>query len=49
LGLKNRIKKFKQDNEFSDSEDMLNMMFPNRQDDDYDEDEFSVEDFFDHD
>lgn len=52
LGLKHRIKELMEKNEFYDPEDMLNMMFPNRQDDDYDkedDDDFSVEDLFDRD
>jgi hypothetical protein len=51
LGLKHRIKELMENNEFYDPDDMLNMMFPSRQDDDYDEDDdnFSADDFFDHD
>lgn len=51
ISLKNRIEEFMQENEFYNPEEMLDMMFPNRQDDDFDEDDddFSAEDFFDHD
>lgn len=45
-GLENRLKTIKESLDLYDSEGELDMMFPNRQDEDFDEDDMSGESFF---
>ena len=40
--LSNRLKKFKSDNDFYDAEASLDMMFPDRYDEDFDEDSMNI-------
>jgi hypothetical protein len=44
--LKKRLIQIKQENDFYDAEGELDMMFPNRHDDDFDEDSMSYESVF---
>jgi len=44
--LQKRIKRFKKANDFYDEEATLDMMFPNRHDDDFDEDSMNYDSIF---
>ena len=44
--LSNKLKKFKSDNDFYDAEASLDMMFPDRHDEDFDEDSMSWDSVF---